>query len=224
MLSAARPDPARIPKAERTRRQILAAAERCFAERGFEKTRLEDVAAVVGIAPSAILYHFRDKRELYRALLDEVFAGLGQRLAAALRGRAPAHERIEGMVTAVTGLVRERPALARIAWREASTDDPALREELRVRAAPLFRLLSRVLAEGERSGALQPIRSDPFHFVSALAGTVLFYIAALPTFVSELPSDHLAPERLERLERDALSITRRLLGIGGPRAVRARKE
>jgi hypothetical protein len=128
------------------------------------------------------------------------------------------------MVTAVTGLVRERPALARIAWREASTDDPALREELRVRAAPFFRLLSRVLAEGERSGAFQPIRSDPFHFVSVLAGTLLFYVAALPTFVAELPSDHLAPERLERLERDALGMTRRLLGIGGPRAVRNRKE
>jgi AcrR family transcriptional regulator len=224
MLPARRSEPPRLPKAERTRRQILAAAELVFAERGFEKTRLEDVAAAVGIAPSAILYHFRDKRELYRALLDGVFAGLGQRLAAALRGRAPAPERIEALVKAVAGLVRERPALARIAWREATTDDPALREELRTRARPFLRMLSRVLSEGERSGAIRPIRSDPFHFVSAIAGTLLFYVAALPTFVPDLPYDPLAPEQMERLERDVLSITRRLLGIGGPRPLRARKE
>ena len=36
--------PARVPKAERTRRQILAAAEHRFAAAGFEKTRLDDVA------------------------------------------------------------------------------------------------------------------------------------------------------------------------------------
>ena len=56
-----------------TRAEILAAAERHFAERGFEAARLEDIAADVGIRRAAIFYHFGDKQELYAAVLDEVF-------------------------------------------------------------------------------------------------------------------------------------------------------
>ena len=55
--------------------------------------------------------------------------------------------------------------------------------------------------------------------VSAVAGATLFYIAALPTFVADLPYDPLSPEPLEAHKRDVLDITRRLLGIRGPRAV-----
>jgi hypothetical protein len=67
-----------------------------------------------------------------------------------------------------------------------------------------------------------PTRSDPVHFMSALVGTLVFYVAALPTFAPELPYDHLAPEQMDQLERDALNITRRLLGIAGPRSSRQR--
>ena len=68
--------PARIPKAERTRRQILAAAERRFADAGFEGTRLDDIADDIGMVGSAILYHFADKRELYRAVRDDLVSGI----------------------------------------------------------------------------------------------------------------------------------------------------
>ena len=49
-------------QADRTRSQILVAAARHFAERGFAAARLEDVAGEVGIGRSAVLYHFKDKR------------------------------------------------------------------------------------------------------------------------------------------------------------------
>ncbi|MGH7287017.1 MAG: TetR family transcriptional regulator, partial [Myxococcota bacterium] len=62
MVEALRSAPS---KALRTRAAILAAAEAVFAERGFAAARLEDVAARVGIRRASIVYHFRDKRELY---------------------------------------------------------------------------------------------------------------------------------------------------------------
>ena len=60
----------------RTRAEIVAAAERHFAERGYEATRLDDVADDVGIRRAAIFYHFGDKQELYAAVLEEVFRDL----------------------------------------------------------------------------------------------------------------------------------------------------
>jgi len=55
--------------------------------------------------------------------------------------------------------------------------------------------------------------------VSTIAGATLFYVAALPTFVGELPYDPLSEEPLAAYKRDLLDITRRLLGIRGPRAM-----
>ena len=60
-------------KAERTRSLILEAAALRFAERGYSQTRLEEIGQDVGIGRSAVLYHFKDKQLLYRAVLDELF-------------------------------------------------------------------------------------------------------------------------------------------------------
>ena len=63
---AALPKPVgRRDRGLQTRAEIVAAAERHFAERGFEAARLEDIAVDVGIRRAAIFYHFGDKQELY---------------------------------------------------------------------------------------------------------------------------------------------------------------
>ncbi len=66
----------RSSRAEKTREAILSAAENLFAEKGFAATRLEDVAEVVGIRRASIVYYFRDKHELYGAVLDSLVQGV----------------------------------------------------------------------------------------------------------------------------------------------------
>ena len=64
--AAARTDFRAVPRSERTRAAILAAAEALFAERGVAETRLEDVAAAVGIRRASIVYYFAGKSQLSR--------------------------------------------------------------------------------------------------------------------------------------------------------------
>ncbi|TFG91552.1 MAG: TetR/AcrR family transcriptional regulator, partial [Myxococcales bacterium] len=59
-------------RAEQTRTALLDASEALFAERGFDATRLEDVALRVGIRRASIVYYYRDKRELYDAVLAQL--------------------------------------------------------------------------------------------------------------------------------------------------------
>src|SRR5512139_1830351 len=92
-----RPYPLR-PRAEHTRMEILAAAEAVFAEKGFAAARLEDVAQRVGIKRASIVYYFRDKRELYGAVLDSLFGELAERYRAALSSAAPIRERMEALI------------------------------------------------------------------------------------------------------------------------------
>lgn len=51
------------------RSEILEAARRVFADRGFADTTVDDVAAAAGIAKGTIYLYFKSKREIYLAAL-----------------------------------------------------------------------------------------------------------------------------------------------------------
>jgi AcrR family transcriptional regulator len=107
-------------RAERTRASILAEAEALFAEKGFAATRLEDVAENVGIRRASIVYYFKDKRELYDAVLEDVFGGLHDALAEVLVRGKTLTEQIEIGVSAWVDYVGRRPSIARLVLREVA--------------------------------------------------------------------------------------------------------
>ena len=63
------------------RLQLLSAAERLFAERGFLAVRLEDIGAAAGVSGPAIYRHFPNKE----SLLVELLVGISTRLLAGAR-------------------------------------------------------------------------------------------------------------------------------------------
>jgi len=89
---------------EETREQVLAAAGRVFARRGFNGTSLDAVAEEAGFSRGAVYYNFADKEELFLELLDrrcaergadlrELFAGEDDDVAATSRQAQTAAER-----------------------------------------------------------------------------------------------------------------------------------
>lgn len=63
------------------RQQLLSAAERLFAERGFLAVRLEDIGAAAGVSGPAIYRHFPNKE----SMLVELLVGISTRLLAGAR-------------------------------------------------------------------------------------------------------------------------------------------
>jgi AcrR family transcriptional regulator len=59
----------RLPVTER-RELVLDGAGRLFGERGYEGTRLDQIAAAAGVTKPIVYRHFDSKRDLYLALLD----------------------------------------------------------------------------------------------------------------------------------------------------------
>jgi TetR/AcrR family transcriptional regulator len=189
----------------------VAAAERHFAERGFEATRLDDIAAEVGIRRAAIFYHFRDKQALYAAVLDEVFHDLTE----ALPTGGGATERIEASLTGWIDFMARRPNVARLILREAANAQPG-------KAAPLTRAgrttgdwFRAVIAEGIQSGELQP-RIEPYRFMSLMGAITIFHFAAMPWLALDQPVDPWGRAELEKHKHEILLVARTMLGIESP--------
>src|ERR1044071_1378756 len=72
-----------------TRDQILDAAERLFARKGFDPTTIKEIGAAAKLNPALLYYYFRDKEELYRAVLQRVAGELVTRGRAGLDAARP---------------------------------------------------------------------------------------------------------------------------------------
>jgi TetR/AcrR family transcriptional regulator len=115
--------PEKVRDAERSRGAILDAAERLFAEQGYDATSLTQVGAAAGVSRGTPGYFFRSKSELYQAMLDRSFAEVREAVRA---GRARALASNESPETILAGAVSDyfdflaaRPNFIRLIEREA---------------------------------------------------------------------------------------------------------
>jgi AcrR family transcriptional regulator len=63
---------------KRTRANILAAAQRVFADKGYSGANVNEIVALAGSTKPMIYYHFGSKEGLFAAVLEEVYAGMRQ--------------------------------------------------------------------------------------------------------------------------------------------------
>lgn len=205
-------------KAARTRAAILAAAEQRFAEQGFDRTRLEDVASAVGIRRASIVYHFRDKAALYAEVLRQLFRDLETDLRRALEAPAPPLERVAAAVGAWVAYVGRRPSIAHILLREVADATRERRAALHEHSAPILAMVEAFLAEWKALDMPRLDAVDPSHVASVITGATVFFFAAMPSLLWERGFDPLATERVERHRREILDITWHMLGIDRPSA------
>src|SRR5690606_37316517 len=58
--------------AEATRNSLLDAAERVFYDKGVARASLNEIALAAGATRGAIYWHFKDKADLFNAMMDRV--------------------------------------------------------------------------------------------------------------------------------------------------------
>lgn len=113
----------RIRNPERSRAAILDAAERLFADQGYDATSLTQVGAAAGVSRGTPGYFFGSKAELYRTVLDRSFAEVREAVRAG-RARALASQEsseaiLAGAVSDYFDFLSARPNFVRLIEREA---------------------------------------------------------------------------------------------------------
>ena len=184
--------------ASETREQLLAAAERLFAERGFAGVSVRMIAAEAGVNWSLVGYYFRGKdgllAEVYRSHCATLNAERLRLLAEARRGGLRLEAVIESFV---------RPALAEIQG-DGRNQYSRLRAMLAAEAAPLFtQLVADNFDQSSRTfvAALRECLPDlpaeevlwRFHF---MLGTI-YYSASSPQRIKAFSRGRCDPGDLE---------------------------
>jgi AcrR family transcriptional regulator len=83
----------RRPGKPDTRQELLATARRMFADAGFDKTSVRDIAAAAGVDPALIRHYFGTKAELFRETMGWPFepAEIAEQVMGAGRDQIGAH-------------------------------------------------------------------------------------------------------------------------------------
>src|SRR5581483_10166424 len=91
-------DEARRARNDVYRQHILEAAERVFAERGFEAAKVQEISALAGLSMGTIYAIFPGKTELHRALLEERGRELHALVHDVAARRLPPREALDALI------------------------------------------------------------------------------------------------------------------------------
>ncbi len=166
----------REAEARATRDALIEAALELFTERGYSGVGTEEIVARAKVTRGALYHHFKDKRDLFRAVFERVEVDLMERIGATLEGAGdPYVLMISGMRAFLDAC--EEPAVKQIAL----TDAPAVLgwQEWREIDNRHGLGLTRAAIDGAvEAGILRPIATEPMaHLFVAAFSEAAFVIA-----------------------------------------------
>ena len=106
------------------REQLLDIGRRLFAERGFEGTSIEEIAAQAGVSKPVVYEHFGGKEGLYAVVVDREVERL-LAMATAILGGANTREKFEAAAVALLRYIEDNSDGFRILVRDSPSPGPA---------------------------------------------------------------------------------------------------
>jgi AcrR family transcriptional regulator len=161
--------------AAETRKRLLAAAADVFAERGYDGTRVADIAAAAGVSNGALYAHFGSKADLLVAALR----AHGQRQLSDLVTADPGGPITKSLLAVGRGLRRRRESRgyliveALVAARRDKDVAGPMRDVAAERADWLTDLMRAAQARGEIDPALSPSALGHFCLLLAMGSALI---------------------------------------------------
>ncbi|MCP4809436.1 MAG: TetR/AcrR family transcriptional regulator [Proteobacteria bacterium] len=142
--------------------EILRAARKVFIAKGFQDTRMEDVAKAAGLSKGAVYFYFSSKKILFEALVEQEHTRANRILDEILvqvPETAPAEAFIAMLEHILGHLLTMRSPHFFLIMAEMSARDTELASKLRAVHERMIDRIGEIVAVGIEAGALRPV--DP---------------------------------------------------------------
>src|SRR5829696_3290437 len=149
---------ARADRQTDRRRQILAAAVKVFADRGFHEARVGDIAEEAGIAYGLVYHYFDSKEELLETIFRTTWSEMLARVEEVEAASVPAPEAVRQVTALLLRTWRRDPDLVRVLVREVTRNQHVQQELEEITSA--MQALERIVRRGQESGEFR-VDLDP---------------------------------------------------------------
>ena len=171
-----------IPRAARTQRRtriqeekeeiILEAALDVFSVSGFRGSTIDQIAEVAGMSKPNLLYYFRTKEAMHRALIDRVLFTWLEPLRAFDANGNPESE-IRSYIRRKLEMARDFPRESRLFANEMLQGAPHVEDELRGRLKSRVEERGEVMRAWAKAGKIA--KCDPSHLLFSIWSTTQHY-------------------------------------------------
>lgn len=153
------------------RQRCLEEATRLFVTHGYHGISMREIAEQVGVSKANLYHHFRDKEDLFLAVLEDNLARLDAIVHEARQRESTPRGQITHILLALAACAPEQRAIIRLADQELGQISPEAREAFsRLYHERFTGPIEAILQEGMASGALRPM--DVHQATWALLGMV----------------------------------------------------
>ncbi len=170
---------------EGVQRSIVEAATRAFAEKGFDATRIDDIAAQTDVSKRMIYYYFGDKHGLYERVLAAAYEKVGLGEAQLDFDALRPVEALEKLVGFMWDHNKGNPDFVRLVMNENLHNAASLhssREILGIRPKAVSGL-ARIYERGVKEGVFRN-DVDPLKLRFFLSGIGFFNVSNRPSFTA----------------------------------------
>ncbi|SMC50279.1 transcriptional regulator, TetR family [Fulvimarina manganoxydans] len=166
------PDKPRTRIQEINRSAILVAALDVFSIHGFRGSTVDQIAQRAGMSKPNLLYYFRRKQDIYRAVLESILADWLAPLEA-LDAEGDPIEELRRYISLKMRMSADNTAASRLFANEVLAGAPVIGEFLATHLKELVLRKAAVIGHWVQSGRLAPI--DPVHLIFTIWATTQHY-------------------------------------------------
>jgi len=185
------------------RLDILRAARKCFATRGYHDTKIDDIVANAHVAKGTFYLYFRDKRSIFVELVDTLFTRLG---GAILRvdTEADVERQVRHNIRAVLAVLLDDPETTQILMSHAAGLDADFSSKIQSFYDGVKQLLRESLEDGQKEGIVSA--GDAGLFATFSIGALKEVLLEMTSGTRARPREKVVDELFRLLETGYLRI------------------
>lgn len=194
--------------------QILSAATRLFAERGFDGTSLQEISDAVGIRKPSLLYHFSSKDELRRRVMEGLLAHWNELLPSLLVAATSGEGQFDSVLRETISFFAADPDRARLLMREVLDRPDEMGELVDTHVRRWVAIIGNYIRKGIEQGNVHPdVDAEAYIF-----STINLVVANVATFnaLGSVLSSKRGADAFDQYVKETLRIAKTSLLKAGP--------